>query len=87
MVLVVAVQEALEALHEEASPEVGVGERREDVVDLEIVEEEHHEVEAAFQAAVELQEVVALAEGEARLHEPCALSRLCIVQDTGQKKA
>ena len=74
--LVVAVQEALEALHEEASPEVGAGERREDVVDLEIVEEERHEVEVAFQAAVELREVVALAEGEARLHELCALSGL-----------
>jgi hypothetical protein len=86
VVLVVAVQEGLEALHEEASPEVGAGERREDVADLEIVEEEHHEVEVAFQAAAELREVVALAEGEARLHEPCALSRLRIIQDTGQKR-
>jgi hypothetical protein len=82
----VVVQEALEALHEEVSPEAGAGEHREDVVDLEIVEEEHHEVEVAFQAAAELQEVVALAEGEARLHEPCALFGLRIVQDTGQKR-
>lgn len=81
-----AAQEALEALHEEASPEVGAGERREDVVDLEIVEEEHHEVEVAFQPAAELREVVALAEGEARLHGPCELSGLRIVQDTGQKR-
>ena len=80
-----AVQEDLEALYEEASPEVGAGERREDVADLEIVEEEHHEVEVAFQAAAELQEVVALAEGEARLHEPCALFGLRIIQDTGQR--
>lgn len=80
------VQEALEALHEEVSPEAGAGEHHEDVVDLEIVEEEHHEVEVAFQAAAELQEVVALAEGEARLHEPCALFGLRIVQDTGQKR-
>lgn len=65
-----AEQEALEALHEEASLEVGAGERREDVVDLEIVEGEHHEVEVAFRAAAELREVVALAEGEARLHGP-----------------
>jgi hypothetical protein len=86
VVLVVVAQEALEALHEEASPGVGTGERREDVVDLEIVEEEHHEVEVAFQAAAELREVVALAEGEARLHVPCALSGLRIVQDTGQKR-
>jgi hypothetical protein len=86
VVLVVAAQEALEALHEEASPEVGAGERREDVVDLEIVEEEHHEVEVAFQAAAELREVVALAEDEARLHGPCELSGLRIVQDTGQKR-
>ena len=82
-----AVQEDLEALHEEASPEVGAGEHHEDVVDLEIVEEEHHGVEVAFQAAAELREVVALAEGEARLHKPCALSGLRIIQDTGQKEA
>ena len=81
-----AAQEALEALHEEASPEVGAGERREDVVDLEIVEEEYHEVEVAFQVAAELREVVALAEGEAELHGPCELSGLRIVQDTGQKR-
>jgi len=82
----VAAQEALEALHEEDSPEVGAGERREDGVDLEIVEEEHHEVEVAFQAAAELREVVALAEGEAELHGLCELSGLRIVQDTGQKR-
>jgi hypothetical protein len=85
VVLVVAAQEALEVLHEEASLEVGAGERREDVVDLEIVEGEHHEVEVAFQAAAELREVVALAEGEARLYGLCELSGLRIVQDTGQK--
>jgi hypothetical protein len=77
--LVVAAQEALEARHEEASLEAGAEERREDVVDLEIVEEEHHEVEVAFQAAAELREVAALAEGEARLHGPCELSGLRIV--------
>jgi hypothetical protein len=75
----VAVQEALEALHGEAFLGVEAGERREDVADLGIVEEERLEAEVAFQAAAELREAVALAEAEARLHgDPCARSGLRI---------
>jgi hypothetical protein len=88
--LVAAVQEASEALHEGASREVAVEERREEGVGLEIGEEEHHEVEVASQAAGELQEeptslqeVMVLVEGEVRLR---GFQELRFAQGTGQKR-
>jgi hypothetical protein len=60
--LAVVVQEDREVALEEASREVAVEERPEDEGGLAIGEEGRHEVEAAFQAAGELQEVVDLVE-------------------------
>ena len=79
--LVVVVQEDQEVLLEEASREVVVEECPEDEEVLATGEEERHEVEAAFQAGEGFQEVVALAEGEAR-SPGCVHCLICILHKT-----